>query len=169
MTTFFLSPTACAAIQPGGSLNPLRASSRSNITLKAGSSTSLKVSLGSVSNLGISPASLYSKAKLNLSLSGMVNEAVTLNIANLSAASLPNGWKLEMGGDVVEPLASSSSVVGFDTINTVTRVELGDHSIGATLNVPSNTVVGTYLVRASVNVRGKSPVMIEWIAQVVAP
>jgi hypothetical protein len=163
---FFLFFTAC---QPGSTLNPLKVSSRTSLTVKAGSTVSLMVSLGNASNLGLNPADLYRNASVGASLSGMVSTAVVVNTANLSNSNVPIGWKLEMGGEFVELLAYSSSTYGFDTINTFTRVELGDHRIGASLSVPGNAAVGTYSVRARVDVRGKNPVMLEWIVQVVAP
>jgi hypothetical protein len=166
-TAFFsLSLISCAAVQSGGTLNPLRVGTSSSVTLKAGSSTNFRVSIGRIFNAGLNPADLYNQTTFQVPMSGTGLTSAIPRIAQLSNSSLPGGWNLELSNDNVELQTRSSSVVSFDTITTVTRVELGDYSLGAVLTIPGGTASGTYSVRARVDLRGSNPAMLEWIVQV---
>jgi hypothetical protein len=159
--------TACA---PGSTLNPLQLRGPSSFAVKAGSSTSLRIFTGSTPNLGISPAELYSRNQSGFSLSGSNTTFAFLGLAQLSGSVLPSGWQLELRGDGIDLIGrATSAVTGYDTINTVTRIELGEYRLEAHLDVPSDTALGNYSVKARVDVRGKGPVSLDWVVQVVAP
>ena len=168
LLSVFLSLTSCAMFQSGSSFNPVQVNLSSSITLKAGSSTSLRVMAGDARSLNLTPAVVLNQLSSRLSLTGRSFESVYLGIAQLSNASLPQGWKLEVAGDSVNVTATSNSIVtGIDTISTQTRVELGDYSFQARLDIPNGTLIGaTYPVQARIDVRGANPVMLNWNVQI---
>jgi hypothetical protein len=169
LVVFVLNLSACAAFQSGGALNPLRVRLNSSITVKAGSDTSLRVFMGSIPNLGLDPAEFYRQNSSQVPFSGNSSTFAYLGIAQLTNLFLPPGWNFGIGGDGVEVIANSSSVIAFDgTINTVTRVEVGEYSINTSLSVPKDTALGVYPLQARVSVRGASPVLIQWAVNVTA-
>ncbi len=169
LIVFLLLLAACSAFEAGGSLNPLSLRPNSSLSLKAGSSTSFNVFVGNAPNLGISPAALYRKNENGILLSGISRTSARADLAQLSGSVLPEGWQLGIGGDFVELLAVSSSSNSFDTIQTSTRVELGTYTVNGFLSIPRTTTVGTYRIQARIDVRGSSPVVLEWAVTVTAP
>jgi hypothetical protein len=165
----FLGLTACAAFESGGTFNPKLVRATDNITAKAGSDTILRIFAGDVSKLGLRPGQLFSLNTRELSMSGRTTTFAPLRLADLTYLVTPTtAWKLGIATDGVELIANSNSVVAFDdTIRTVTRVELGEYSINASLKVPDGTAPGNYTVQARVNIRGSSPVMLQWVVNVV--
>ena len=168
LLVFVLAFTSCAAFESGGSFNPKRVGANSSIMAKAGTDTILKIFAGDISRLGLRPAELFRQNSREVSLSGSSSTFASLGIANISNLFLPSGWNFGISNDSVELIANSSSVTAFDdTINTVSRVTLGEYSINASLKVPDGTSPGNYSVQARVNIRGSSPVMLQWVVNVV--
>ncbi len=153
---------ACSAFEAGGSLNPLSLRPNSSLNLKAGSSTAFNVFVGNAPNLGLSPAALYRRNENSTLLSGSSRTSARADLAQLSGSVLPEGWQFAIGADSIEVLTASSSSTSFDTIQTTTRVELGVYSINGFLSIPKNTATGSYRVQARIDVRGSSPVVLEW-------
>ena len=161
--------TSCAAFESGGSFNPREVRANASMTAKAGSDTILRIIAGDVSRLGLRPADLFRQHANQISLSGGTSTFASLGIADISSLFLPPGWNFGIGSDGVQLIATSSSSTAFDdTISTETRVSLGEYSINAALKVPENTAPGNYAVQARVNIRGSSPVMLQWVVNVVA-
>jgi hypothetical protein len=160
--------TSCAAFESGGSFNPKLVGANTSIVAKAGSDTILRIVAGDISRLGLRPAELFRQHAREVSLVGSSSAFASLDIADIGNLFLPPGWNFGIGSDGVQVIANSSSVTAFDdTINTVSRVTLGEYSINASLFVPSNAVPGNYPVQARVNIRGAQPVMLQWIVNVV--
>lgn len=165
---FMLVLTSCAAFESGGSFNPKLVDANSSIVAKAGSDTILRIVAGDISRLGLRPAELFRQNSREISLVGDSSTFASLGIANISNLFLPPGWNFGIGSDGVLVNANSSSVTAFDdTINTVSRVSLGEYSINASMFVPSSVVPGNYTVQARVNIRGAQPVMLQWVVSVV--
>ncbi len=168
ISVFALALTSCAAFESGGSFNPKLVRATGSITAKAGADTILRIVAGDVSRIGLRPAELFRQHANQISLSGSSSTFVSLDIANISNLFLPPGWNFGIGSDGVELIANSSSVSEFDdTINTVSRVTLGEYSINASLKVPDGTAPGNYTVQARVDIRGSNPVMLQWVVNVV--
>jgi hypothetical protein len=160
--------TSCAAFESGGSFNPKLVGANSSIVAKAGSDTILRIVAGDISRLGLRPAELFRKNSREISLVGSSSTFASLDIADISNLFLPPGWNFGIGSDGVQVIANSSSVTAFDdTINTVSRVTLGEYSINASLFVPSNATPGNYPMQARVNIRGTQPVMLQWVVNVI--
>jgi hypothetical protein len=152
--------TSCAAFESGGSFNPKLVGANSSIVAKAGSDTILRIVAGDISRLGLRPAELFRKNSREISLVGSSSTFASLDIADIS--------NFGIGSDGVQVIANSSSVTAFDdTINTVSRVTLGEYSINASLRVPDGTAPGNYALQARVNIRGSNPVMLQWVVNVV--
>ncbi len=165
----FVTLTSCAAFESGGTLNPKEIRANGSITAKAGSDTILKIVAGDVSRLGLRPAELFRKHTNQVSISGNSSIFAPLDLADIEQSSLPSGWKFGIGSDGVQLIANSSSVTTFnDTINTETRVYLGEYSINAALNVPNGTPPGNYTLQARVSIRGAQPVLLQWVVSVVS-
>jgi hypothetical protein len=164
-----LALTSCAAFESGGAFNPKLVRATDSIIAKAGTDTSLRIFAGDISRLGLRPGELFTLNSRELSMSGRTTIFAPLRIADLTYLVTPTtSWKFGIATDGVELIANSSSVIAFDdTIRTVTRVELGEYSINASLRVPDGTTPGNYAVQARVNIRGSSPVMLQWIVNVV--
>jgi hypothetical protein len=161
-----VSLVACAPFEPGGSFNPISTRPNSGFSVKAGSSIYLNVFVGSAPNLGVSPAALYRQNRSEVSLSGSSRAWARVNAASLGGTTIPQGWNLSLNDDEVEVLAESSSFTGFDSIQTQTQVSLGTYRLGAQLGVPSSAAAGTYTVQARVDLRGASPVTLDWTVTV---
>jgi hypothetical protein len=161
--------TSCAAFESGGAFNPKLVRATDSIIAKAGTDTSLRIFAGDISRLGLRPGELFTLNSRELSMSGRTTVFAPLRLADLTYLVTPTtSWKFGIATDGVELIANSSSVIAFDdTIRTVTRVELGEYSINASLKVPDGTAPGNYTVQARVNIRGSSPVMLQWIVNVV--
>jgi hypothetical protein len=157
---------ACAPFEPGGSFNPISTRPNSGLSVKAGSSVYLNVFVGNAPNLGLSPAALYRQNRSEVSMSGSSRAWARVNAASLGGTAMPQGWDLSLNGDEVEVLAESSSFASFDSIQTQTQVSLGTYRLGAQLGVPSSAAAGIYNVQARVNLRGASPVTLDWTVTV---
>jgi hypothetical protein len=163
-----LALTSCAAFESGGTFNPKLVGAIASITAKAGTDTMLKIVAGDISRLGLRPAELFKLRANQISLSGDSSAFASLDRADITSLFLPPGWNFGIGSDGVQLIANSSSTTAFDdTINTVTRVYLGEYSINAALKVPSGTAPGNYAVQARIDIRGSSPVMLQWVVNVV--
>jgi hypothetical protein len=168
ISVFAVVLTSCAAFESGGSFNPKLVGANSSIVAKAGSDTSLRIVAGDVSRLGLRPAELFRQNSREVSLVGSSSTFASLDIADISNLFLPPGWNFGIGSDGVQVIANSSSVTTFDdTINTVSRVTLGEYSINASLRVPDGTAPGNYALQARVNIHGAQPVMLQWVVNVV--
>ena len=160
--------TSCAAFESGGSLNPKAVGATGSITAKAGTDTMLKIVAGDVSRLGLRPSELFRQHAGQVALTGSSSTFVVLDVADITNLFLPPGWNFGIGNDGVELIANSSSVSAFDdTINTVSRVTLGEYRINAALKVPSGTTPGNYTMQARVSIRNSQPVMLQWVVNVV--
>ena len=161
--------TACSAFEPGGSLNPLSLRPNGNFNLKAGSSSVFSVVVGTLPNIGISPAALYRESSNQISLSGSNRTQARLGLAELTGTVLPEDWRLNISGDSVELISSSSSVNTFDTIQTISQIQFGTYRLGGSIGVPKTAKVGSYQVQARINLRQAAPLILEWTVNVIAP
>jgi hypothetical protein len=160
---------SCSMFEPGGSFNPLGLRPNSSLSVKAGSSSSFNIFVGSAPNIGLSPALMYRNRANHVPLSGSDTILAQLGIANLSDTALPAGWGLSIESDEVEIIARSSSNNSFNTIQTSTEVAFGTYRINGNLQVPRSTPLGTYQVQARIGVRNASPVVLEWAVTVDKP
>ncbi len=169
ISVFVLVLTSCAAFESGGTFNPKLVRATDTITAKAGMDTILKIYAGDISRLGLRAGELFTLNSRELLMSGRTNGFAPLGLADLTYLVTPTTkWKLGIATDGVELIANSNSVVAFDdTIRTVTRVEFGEYSINASLFVPKDTFPGNYTVQARVNIRGSSPVILQWVVNVI--
>ena len=161
--------TACSSFEPGGSFNPLVLRPSGNFNLKAGSSSVFSVVVGTLPNIGISPAALYRQSSNQISLSGSDRTQARLGLAELTGAVLPEDWRLDISGDSVELISSSSSINTFDTIQTISQIQFGTYRLGGSISVPKTAKVGSYQVQARINLRQAAPLILEWTVNVIAP
>jgi hypothetical protein len=161
---------SCAPFQAGGIFNPVQVREIGGFQIKVGASASIKIFAGESPRLDVSPAEFYARSPSEILISGETKRFAYLGLARLSGTVLPQGWRLEIGGDGVNIFARSVSVVtGYDTISTTTKIELGEYVIEARLNVPDNTSVGRYSVQARIEARGRNPVLLNWTVEVIPP
>lgn len=161
--------TSCSAFEPGGSFNPLNLRPNGNFNLKAGSSSIFTVVVGTLPNIGISPAAFYRENSNQISLSGSNRTQARLDLAELTGSVLPEDWRLNISGDSIELISSSSSVNTFDTIQTISQIQFGTYRIGGTISVPKTAKIGSYTVQARINLRQATPLILEWSVNVIAP